>query len=97
MHVNNEYIKQGKIDPKGFFKIEDITAEVDATVQGIEQRIDSMFKIIDSNKCPNISINKKCNDPYECPLKESCWSFLPPGNVFELYYGGKKSFQLFEK
>lgn len=97
MHVNNEYIKQGEINPKGFLKIKDITAEVDAAIQGIGQRIDSMLKIIDSNKCPEISINKKCNDPYECPLKECCWDFLPPGNVFELYYGGRKSFQLLEK
>lgn len=95
MHVNNEYIKHGEIDPKGFLKMEDITAEVDATTKGIEQRIDSMLKIIASKKCPEISINKNCNNPYECLLKESCWNFLPSGNVFELYYGGAKSFELF--
>jgi len=97
MHVNNEYIKHGEINPKEFFKIEDITAEVDAAIKGIEQRIDSMIKVINSSKCPDISISKKCNSPYECLLKESCWNFLPSGNVFELYYGGAKSFQLLEK
>jgi hypothetical protein len=97
MHVNNEYIKQGEIDTNKFFSTEDITTEVDATIKGIEQRIDGMFEALDSSKCPDISISKKCDTPYECPLKECCWDFLPSGHVFELYYGGAKSFKLFEE
>ena len=98
MHVNNEYIKQGEIDPKGFFGLEDITAEVNAAMLGIEQRIDTMLKIIGSEQSPDISIGKHCNNPYDCPLEECCWNFLPPGNVFELYRGGtgNKSMKLFE-
>lgn len=97
MHVNNEYIKQGEIDLNGFFSMEDITTEVNAVIRGIEQRIDDMFSITDSSKCPNISISKKCDAPHECPLKEYCWDFLPSGHIFELYDGGSKSLQLFEK
>jgi len=97
MHVNKEYIKQGEVDPKGFFNVEDITAEVDAAIQGIEQRIDDMLKIVVSKRCPDISIGKQCKDPYQCLLKECCWKFLPSGNIFTLYYGGSKSSKLFEK
>ncbi|MBU0534115.1 MAG: DUF2779 domain-containing protein [Candidatus Omnitrophica bacterium] len=97
MHVNNEYIKQGEINPKDFFNLEDITAEVNAAMLGIEQRIDNMLKTIGSEQSPDISIGKHCNNPYECPLKGSCWNFLPPGHIFELYYGGSKSLQLFGK
>ena len=59
MHVNNEYIKHGEIDPKGFLEMEDITAEVDATTQGIEQRIDGMLKIIASKKCPQCPYRRR--------------------------------------
>ncbi len=31
-----------------------------------------------------------------CPLRESCWDFLPENSVFNLYRGGKKSIDLFE-
>ncbi len=96
MHVNNEYVKEGEIVPKEFFSMEDITTKVNAVTPGIEQRIDDMLSIINSSKCPNISISKKCDAPYECPLKEYCWDFLPSGHIFELYDGGSKLFQLFE-
>ncbi len=97
MRVNNEYIKRGEIVPKDFFAMEDITLEVNAVTKGIEQRIDDMFGIIDSTKCPDISISEKCDEPYQCPLKEYCWDFLLPGHIFELYDGASKSFPLFEK
>jgi len=97
MYVNNKYIKEGEINPKGFFSIEEITAEADASIQGIQQRINDMFSVIDKKNCPNTSIGKHCNAPYDCPLKEYCWEFLPVNNVFDLYYGGDKSQNLFEK
>ena len=97
MHVNKNYVKQGEINPEEFLDTEDITAEVDAAMRGTEQRIDSMFKIVVSKRCLDTAIGKQCRSPYECPLKEYCWKFLPSENIFTLYYGGRKSFELFEK
>ncbi len=45
--------------------------------------------------CPNVTICKSCADPYNCPLEDDCWGFLPPSSVFDLSRGGKKSFELF--
>ena len=42
-----------------------------------------------------MEIGPHCSDPYLCPLQDKCWSFLPPDSVFDLYYGGKKSWRLF--
>ena len=92
--INNQYIKTGEIDPRGFFNIHDITAEVEIENVGMQDRIDNMIDTINQESCPDITIGRHCRDPYECPLTE-CWDFLPEGNIFTLYYGGNKSFDLF--
>lgn len=95
MHINNEYVRKGEINPKKLFVQEDITSEVNELVKDIKQRIDRMFKIIKATKCPNLDIGPHCSNPYECPIEE-CWDFLPEDHVGNLYRGGKKSFELIE-
>ena len=97
MHINNEYIKHGNIDPKSILKQEKITDEIIEAAKGIQERIKLMFNIINSKEMPKQGISKQCNEPYECPLKEQCWKFLPESNVFHLYRSGKNSFELFNK
>ena len=98
MHINNEYIRQSEIDPEGLLTSTDITVEVDEATNGIQKRIDNMFSAISSKGCPDVTIGTQCNSPYECPLKEECWNFLPENNVFNLYRGrNKKSLELFEQ
>lgn len=94
-YINKEYVKKGELDPKGMFKIEDITDTVNESMGNIQQEIDEMIKVINTEKCPDITIGQHCKDPYKCPLKEHCWEFLPANNVFNLSRGGKKSIELF--
>ena len=95
-YINNEYVKDGEIDPEQLFSTEDITARVEAVSSGMQDRIDAMFEIISEEECPDISIGKQCSDPYDCPLKEVCWDFLPENNVFDLYGAGNISFNLIQ-
>ena len=95
--INNEYAKKGKVDPKKLFKFEDITERVAEEIKGMEERIEEMFKIINLKKCPETEIHEKCKKPYDCPLVEQCWRFLPKNSVFNLYSGGAKCFELFRK
>ncbi len=95
LHINNEYVKKGEIDPKQLFALEDISKEVDEAIVGIQERIDGMLKIIHSDKMPNIKISHSCHAPYPC-LVDECWKFLPEHNVFDLYRVGKKAFDLVE-
>ncbi len=97
MHINNEYVKDGEIDPVKFFKIEDINSSVDEIYGDVPKRVEAMFKTISLDKCPKVKINSNCSNPYDCALYDSCWEYLPDNNVFCLYKGGKKSFELFEK
>ena len=94
MHLNKEYVKKGKINPKKLFVTEDITEEVKA-VEGVQDRISEMLKVLESDKMPEQNIGRLCNNPHECPIQEICWAFLPKDNVFDLYYGGKTSQELF--
>jgi len=97
MVINNQYVKDGDIDPKRLFKREEVTEEIDKISDKIPERIEQMLQIIESKDYPIIKIGKICHDPYGCPLEEQCWKFLPKNNVFDLYRGGKLSEDLLEK
>ncbi len=88
-HINNEFVRHGEIDPKEFFTLRDVTAEVSAYSSEIEKQISDMGKTIRAAKCPDVQIGKQCDTPYTCPLHDHCWSFLPPKNVLELYFDTK--------
>jgi hypothetical protein len=94
MHINNQYVRNGDIDPKELFALEDITDQVDEIFSELPGRVGEMLKVIALAECPAISIGPHCNNPYACALTE-CWDGLPEHNIFTLYYGGKKSFQLY--
>jgi len=93
-YINNQYIRNGEINPEELFTIQDISGEVDTAGEGIQDRITQMLEVIGAPACPESSIGPYCSDPYECALNE-CWDGLPEHNVFTLYYGGKKSYELY--
>jgi len=95
MHINNEYVKHGEINASELFVKEDITSDVDA-IKDIPQRVKNMIKVIDLPECPKDKIGGHCSAPYECPLMEECFKFLPEHNIFHLYRGGAKCFELLE-
>ncbi len=96
IHINNQYVKEGEIDPNQFFIMQDITTEVEESSKGIQDRIDEIFEITAASDCPEITIGRHCSDTYDCSLTE-CWDFLPEGSVFDLYRGGNKCFELFNQ
>ena len=92
--INNQYVKDGEIDPEGLFNIHDVTDQVEEASVGIQDRIDGILEVINQETCPEMIIGPHCRDPYPCSLTE-CWDPLPEHNVFTLYYGGKKSFEMY--
>jgi hypothetical protein len=92
--INNQYVKSGEIKPEELFTIQDISEEVDAASEGIRDRITRMLDVIDSPMCPEVAIGPYCIGPYDCALTD-CWEGLPEHSVFTLYYGGKRSHELY--
>jgi hypothetical protein len=96
MCVNREYVRRGTIDPKKFFNLVDVTKEVSGLSREIKPQLEDMFNTIRRKQEPEIKIGPYCSNPHPCPLQDKCWSFLPAGNLFDLYYGGKKCWRLFQ-
>ena len=96
-HINNEFVRQGPVDPQKFFTLEDVTKPVSALSRDIEDQIDAMQRVIGAKATPNIQIGPHCDNPYTCALHDHCWSFLPEASVFTLYRGGAKCFSLLQQ
>jgi hypothetical protein len=96
-YINNQYIKNGRIDPKQLFILEDISTQVEKVSAGIEERVLNLLEIISNNKCPEVTIGKHCLAPYDCALRAECWRFLPENSIFDLRGGKTKQFSLYEQ
>jgi len=95
MYINKEYVRNGDIAPEGLFTTSDITEKAAEFSSGIRERIEGMSAVVSCSDCPNIKIGRQCSEPYTCPLKEECWSFLPENSVFDLYGAKNKAAEFF--
>jgi hypothetical protein len=96
VHINNQYVKDGDIDPQQLFTSDDVTEQVDEIAGGVEDRSEDMWEIIASPTCPDTGIGPHCSDPYDCPISW-CRESLPEHNIFNLVRGGKKCFEMFDR
>jgi len=97
MCIDNTYVRNGDIEPNKLFKKIDVTEEIKTSYsKTVEDNVSEMVNAIAAETYTKIGIGKYCNDPYDCPLIEKCWSFLPERNVFFLYYNKKLSMNLIQ-
>ncbi len=95
LHINKEYILNGELDVSQLLKQTDVTTQVNELVASLPDLIFEMMEIVNSSSPPQVHIGNGCHNGLECK-SEDCWNFLPESHVFELYYGGKKSLELFQ-
>ncbi len=84
MHINNEYIKKGEIEPKELFVQTEITEKVLEFSEDIEERIESMFKIIKDSE-PEFCVDDILTIEYDNFCLDEFMNNLPEANVFEMY------------
>jgi len=96
-HINSDFVRRGEIDPKKFFVLKDVTAQVAILSRRVGDKLNGMFNTIRQPNPPDIKIGSHCDAPYTCPLHDQCWSFLPEHNVLDLCRGTKKGFDLLDK
>jgi hypothetical protein len=94
-YINNKYVRHGEVDPQQLFIIEDISEKVANAGEGMSEDVEQILAVMMQGECPDAEIGPHCTDPYECPLQAACWSFLPEHSVFDLYWAGKKKFELY--
>lgn len=95
MHVNNQYIKCGEINHE-FFVLENITEMVLAKQAWVKDNLEKFLNLLEQKHEPAVSIGKHCSIPFGCEYAHHCWNHIPQNSVFELYKGGKKSWELYE-
>ncbi len=95
--VNNQYVRQGDIDPAQLLKQEELTEAVEEKLAGVADKLKEMQEIIKLKKCPDTKIGKHCDMFHSCQMEEVCWGFLPKHNVFTLRSIGAKAYELFEQ
>lgn len=95
--INNQYVKNGEIDPEQLFILEDISDQVEEISETVEEQVINLFEVISNRTYPEVAIGPHCLAPYECPLRAECWGFLPEHSIFDLRGGKTKQFSLYEQ
>ena len=96
VHLNNEYVRQGKLQVKSLFTISDITDRVLDLQAEIKDELAKQRRML-SKVIPNIDIGPHCSDPYECDFWDECWKMIPADSVFDLRERGVDKFKLYRE
>ena len=97
MHLNRDFRRHGAINPDGILLKEDVSNETSAMLNEVEPNADRIFSMLNCSNPPDVNLLQDCRSISGCDLSHHCWSFLPKHHVGELYYGGKKKWQLLEQ
>ena len=84
MHVNNEYVRNGAIDPDEFFLLADLTKEIKELLKGVPTQVRRFQRVAGLSAAPQIDIGPHCDAPYECVFKEHCWKHIPEYSIYDL-------------
>jgi hypothetical protein len=97
VHLNNEYVRNGDIEPKKMFTLHEVTLSLDAFSKDILKDVQAAQELHDKAE-PKTDIHENCARFYECQFKEYCHSHLPTPSVFDLYrIGTKKAFEYYKQ
>jgi hypothetical protein len=96
--INGDYVFDGTLKLDSFFKIIDMSSEVEKEFQYVESNINAANNIIDDPVEPLYELSESCNAPYPCAFWEYCASHLPTPSVFDLYrFGFKNEIEYYKK
>ena len=96
VHINNQYVRQGDIDPFELFTIIDMTDSVEANQHAIREEIQKQKEML-TGDVPPIDIGHWCSDPYDCDFKGHCWQHIPEMSVFSLRGNRVLTFDLYNR
>ena len=97
MYIDKDYSKNGDIDPKKLFKLQDITETVIENQEAVEKKQSLLLKMLASQVEPSCEIGRHCSEPFECDYKHHCWAHLPENSVFDIYLAGEKAWELYRE
>jgi hypothetical protein len=89
MHVNNGYVRSGKLDLQALFTLEDCTGVVEDRLAEVGSKVEELIKVINSRIEPEIEIGGRCTKPFECDYIPYCWDHVPDYSVYDVFNGSK--------
>jgi hypothetical protein len=97
-HINNQYVKEGEINVRELFEIEDVCEDVDEEYANVEDKIKELFGVIKLKKCPKVTPEEIVSAEYADVATDEFYDSLPEENVFELYnMRKKKAMELYQR
>lgn len=99
MYINNQYVRQGKLDINQLFNIYDVTNIAFSKQEEIRSKIEEVNEYMQNKEEPEKDISIQCFKPYFCPYWEYCTRELPEKNIFSIKGGMRvdKKFELYDK
>ncbi len=97
VHLNNEYLKKGKINIQKLFVTQSLLNEVKVLQDKVKIKTEELKKVLKLTTIPTLKIGNHCSDPYECDFSGHCWKDIPEYSVFDIQNMRGKQYELFEK
>ncbi|MBI5846877.1 MAG: DUF2779 domain-containing protein [Nitrospirae bacterium] len=96
VHINNQYVRNGTIEPAKLFTIADVTPAAEEKQSFVEQKIAELQTML-GESIPDVGIGEYCKDPYPCDFQGHCWQHIPRNSVFDLRRKGANKFGLYRQ
>lgn len=96
VHVNNRYSRNGDLDIRQLFAINNVTERVQELQPLVIEEIVFQRSMLACDM-PTIDIGKQCDEPYSCDFKGHCWQHIPEDSIFNLRERGVNKFSLYNQ
>jgi predicted RecB family nuclease len=84
-HVSRDYVYEGStIDPHRFFKIKNLTRQVERVQPEIAVQLRSEFRVLAMPEVPDIPAGRQCRDPFTCEFFDHCNPSIPDDHILRL-------------
>lgn len=95
-YINNKYVRQGELDLKHLFNIQDVTEFAEGREEFVLTEHTRQLAVL-AGDMPKCDIGKHCDDPYECEYKAHCWAHIPKDSVFDIKGAGIDKISLYKQ
>jgi len=89
MHINNQYLRQGDLDIKALFNLDNRTGTAKEGLGDASGYFKKLKEMIQDSNEPVIDIGGHCNNPFSCDYIEYCWKDIPEYSVYNVVSGSK--------
>lgn len=90
MHIDNGYIRDGELEPRKLFHIENCTELIIDRMTAVKITVMELITVLNTHKEPNVKIGDHCKHPFECDYIPYCWQGVPDYSVYNVFRGRKR-------